>query len=235
VTHTLSEADSKSLLATYGVPFLAEHVVATPDDAVAAAEALGGAVVAKLCGDGIAHKTERGLVRLGLDGPDEVRSAVVELLAAARPDDGAVQVLVAPMVRASRELIAGVSVDAQFGPTVVLGVGGILAEAIADAVVRLVPIAEVDAHDMLDDLSSQALLGPFRGEPAVDRDAVVAVLMALSAAAQGITGLVAVDLNPLMIVDGAPVAVDALVELADPVEATESATTSDATDPAGRR
>jgi hypothetical protein len=126
-----------------------------------------------------------------------------------------VQVLVAPMVRATRELIAGVTVDPQFGPTVVLGVGGILAEAVADAVVRLAPISDVDAEDMLDDLATQALLGPFRGEPAVDRRAVVAVLLALSDAAERVPGLTAVDLNPLMIVDGRPVAVDALVELAE--------------------
>jgi succinyl-CoA synthetase beta subunit len=216
LTHTLSEAESKAVLAPFGVPFLDERLVDTPEAAVDAAAAIGGPVVAKLCGDGIAHKTERGLVRLGLSGPDDVRTAATELLAAARPDDGPVQVLVAPMVRATRELIAGVTVDAQFGPTVVLGVGGILAEAVADAVVRLVPIREVDAEDMLDDLATQALLGPFRGEPAVDRRAVVAVLLALSEAAERVPGLTAVDLNPLMIVDGRPVAVDALVELAEP-------------------
>jgi len=215
LSHTLSEADSKALLAPFGVPFLDERLVDDPDAAADAAAELGGPVVAKLCGDAIAHKTERGLVRLGLHGRDDVRRAAAELLAAARPEDGPVQVLVAPMVRATRELIAGVSVDPQFGPTVVLGVGGILAEAIADAVVRLVPISEVDAEDMLDELASQSLLGPFRGEPAVDRGAVVAVLVALSDAAEQVPGLLSVDLNPLMVVDGAPVAVDALVELAD--------------------
>ena len=215
MTHTLSEADSKALLAPFGVPFLSEHLVDDPDAAAAAASSIGGPVVAKLCGDAIAHKTERGLVRLGLATPDDARRAAHELFAAATPADGEVQVLVAPMVRATRELIAGLSIDPQFGPTVVLGVGGILAEAVADAVVRLVPISEVDAHDMLDELATQALLGPFRGEPPVDRRAVVAVLLALSDAAERVPGLMAVDLNPLMIVDGEPVAVDALVELAD--------------------
>jgi succinyl-CoA synthetase beta subunit len=217
VTHTLSEADSKALLAPFGVPFLDERLVDSPDEAAAAAAAIGAPVVVKLCGDGIAHKTERGLVRLGLGSPDEARAAAADLFAAARPDDGPVQVLVAPMVKATRELIAGLNVDAQFGPTVVLGVGGVLAEAVADAVVRLVPISEVDAEDMLDDLASQALLAPFRGEPAVDRHAVVAVLLALSDAAERVPGLQSVDLNPLMIVDGEPVAVDALVELAEPL------------------
>lgn len=219
MTHTLSEADSKTLLAPYGVPFLEERLVDTAEEAADAAAAIGAPVVAKLCGDAIAHKTERGLVRLGLAGPDAAREAARELLAAARPEDGPVQVLVAPMVKATRELIAGLSVDAQFGPTVVLGVGGILAEAVADAVVRLVPISEIDAEDMIDELASQALLGPFRGEPPVDRRAVVAVLLALSDAAERVPGLQSVDLNPLMIVDGEPVAVDALVELAEPLGA----------------
>ena len=205
MTHTLSEADSKALLAPFGVPFLEERLVDSPEDAAAAASAIGGRVVAKLCGDAIAHKTERGLVRLGLDGAEATRTAATELFAAARPEDGAVQVLVAPMVQATRELIAGVAVDEQFGPTVVLGVGGILAEAVADAVVRLVPIGPVDAEDMLDDLATQALLGPFRGEPPVDRAAVVAVLLGLSRAAEKVPGLRSIDLNPLMVVDGQPV------------------------------
>jgi acetyl-CoA synthetase (ADP-forming) len=213
VTRTLSEAHSKALLAGHGISFLPEHLVDTPAEAADAARAVGGPVVAKLCGDAIAHKTERGLVRLGLHGPDEVATAAEELLAAAAPDDGAVQVLVAPMVRATRELIAGVSVDDHFGPTVLLGVGGILAEAVADVVVRLAPLTEVDATEMVDDLACQALLGPFRGEPPVDRVALVAVLLGLSAAATSVAGLRSVDLNPLMVVDGVPVAVDALVEL----------------------
>ena len=95
--------------------------------------------MAKLNGDAIAHKTERGLVRLGLADAAAVRQAAGELLAAATPDDGDVAVLVAPMIRGNRELIAGVLRDPQFGPTVMLGVGGILAEAVADVVFRPAP------------------------------------------------------------------------------------------------
>ncbi|HEY8544942.1 MAG TPA: acetate--CoA ligase family protein [Acidimicrobiales bacterium] len=210
---TLSEAGSKELLGAFGVPFPAEHVVTTADDAVAAAEALGGPVVVKLGGDAIAHKTERGLVRLNLVGAEAVRDAAEALLAAARPEDGEVHLLVAPMLRATRELIAGLHRDGQFGTTVMLGVGGILAEAVADVAFRLVPITRVDAEEMLDDLATQKLLGEFRGEPAVDRDAVVDVLVGLSQAAVDRPDLVSADLNPLLIVDGRPVAVDALVEL----------------------
>src|SRR5438477_12129132 len=169
---TLSEVDSKRLLARCGVPVLEEHTAADPDAAVAAAERLGFPVVAKLCGDTIAHKTERGLVRLGLRDAESVRAAATELLAAARPDDGPVEVLVAPMVRGTRELIAGLGRDPQFGPCVMLGVGGVLAEAVGDVVFRLAPITDRDAQDMIDDLATQRILGPFRGEPPIDRDAL---------------------------------------------------------------
>ncbi|HEX5947522.1 MAG TPA: acetate--CoA ligase family protein [Acidimicrobiales bacterium] len=210
---TLSEADSKELLATFGVPFPTERIVSTADAAVDAATEIGFPVVVKLGGDGIAHKTERGLVRLGLGSTEQVADAAAELLAAATPDDGEVHLLVAPMLRATRELIAGLHDDDQFGMTVMLGVGGILAEAVADVSFRLVPIDRVDAEEMIDDLELQKLLGPFRGEPAVDRAAVAEVLLGLSAAATERDDIASADLNPLLVVDGRPVAVDALVEV----------------------
>ena len=210
---TLSEAASKELLATFGVPFPTERVVVTVDEAVAAAGEIGFPVVVKLGGDAIAHKTERGLVRLGLGSADQVRDAAGALLAAATPEDGEVHLLVAPMLRTTRELIAGLHDDPQFGMTVMLGVGGVLAEAVADVSFRLAPITRVDAEEMIDDLSLQSLLGPFRGEPPVDRAAVAEVLLALSRAAGARDDIAAADLNPVLVVDGRPVAVDALVEV----------------------
>ncbi|MBK5222333.1 MAG: acetate--CoA ligase family protein [Acidimicrobiia bacterium] len=212
-TSTLSETDSKSLLAGFGVPIAQERLAADADGAAEAAVAIGFPVVVKLNGDAIAHKTERGLVRLGLGDEAAVRTAGQELLAKATSDDGEVQLLVAPMVRGSRELIAGLATDPQFGMTVMLGVGGILAEAIGDVVLRLVPITEIDAEDMIDDLGTQKLLGEFRGEPPVDRAALVSVLMGLSAAAEADDRIVSADLNPLIVSDGRPIAVDALVEV----------------------
>ncbi|MBK9178190.1 MAG: acetate--CoA ligase family protein [Acidimicrobiales bacterium] len=213
-TATLSEADSKALLARHGVPVLDERVASTPAAAAEAAAAVGFPVVAKLCGDAIAHKTERGLVRLNLPDAGAVRAAAAELLAAATPDDGDVAVLVAPMVKGNRELIAGLHHDPQFGMTVMLGLGGILAEAIADVVFRLVPIHREDAYDMIDELRTQALLGQFRGEPPVERDALADVLLGLSRVAIDEPSVRAVDLNPLIVVDGRPLPVDALVEVA---------------------
>lgn len=210
---TLSEAASKRLLARHGVAVVDERTADTPDGAVNAAVELGFPVVVKLCGPEIAHKTERGLVRLSLTDETAVRAAAEALLAAAAPQDGAVELLIAPMLPGARELIAGVTDDPHFGRCVMVGMGGILTEAIADVSFRLVPIDRVDAEEMLDDLATRRLLGPFRGEPAVDRAALVDVLLALSELAQHDPNVRAVDVNPFIVVDGRPVAVDALVEM----------------------
>lgn len=93
-----------------------------------------------------------------------------------------------------------------------VGVGGVLTETLADVAFRLVPVDRVDAEEMLDDLATQALLGPVRGEPAVDRAAVAGVVLALSQLAHADRDVISVDVNPLVVVDGRPVAVDALVE-----------------------
>jgi acetate---CoA ligase (ADP-forming) subunit beta len=94
-----------------------------------------------------------------------------------------------------------------------LGVGGVLAEAVADVAFRLVPVSRVDAEELLDDLATQRLFGVFRGEPAIDRDRLVDIIVGLSAAAEADPSIVAADLNPLLVVEGVPVAVDALVEV----------------------
>ena len=211
---TLSEAESKRRLAAVGVAVPDERVVGSPQEAADAATAIGLPVVAKLCGDAIAHKTERGLVRLGLPDAAAVEAAATELLAAARPEDGEVGVLVAPMVRGARELIAGLHRDPQFGLTVMLGLGGILAEAVGRVAFRMVPLDRVDAEELLDDLDVPALLGPVRGEAAVDRAAVVDLVLALAAYGAAEEGVASVDLNPVVVTpEGRPVAVDALVEL----------------------
>lgn len=228
---TLSERDSKALLAEYGVPIAPERFADTPAEAVAAAVELGFPVVAKLNGDTIAHKTERGLVRLRLGDEAAVEAAAADLLGAARPGDGEVSVLIAPMVAGDRELIAGVVRDAQFGPTVMLGIGGILAEAIADVVFRPAPLDETTAADMIDDLATQKLLGEFRGSQAVDRAQLVAVLVGLGRLVTEHPEVASVDINPLIVQpDGAILAVDGLVELQPADAATRSASRSRPTD-----
>jgi acyl-CoA synthetase (NDP forming) len=214
---TLSESASKSLLRDYGVPLAEEREVVSPADAADAAAELGFPVVVKLCGDSIAHKTERGLVRLRLGDRTAVEAAASELLAKATPDDGDVSLLVAPMVAGNRELIAGMLRDPQFGSTVMLGVGGVLAEAIADVVFRPAPLSRSDAAEMIDGLATQKMLGEFRGEAAVDREQLIDVLVGLGALAEDRPDVRSIDVNPLIVrSDGVPVAVDALVEIGEP-------------------
>lgn len=212
----MSESASKALLREYGVPLAGEREVTSAEAAAAAADELGYPVVAKLCGDAIAHKTERGLVRLRLVDRAAVQGAAADLLAAATPQDGPVTVLVAPMISGNRELIAGVVRDPQFGANVMLGIGGVLAEAIADVVFRPVPLSGVDAQDMIDGLATQKLLGEFRGEAAVDRAMLADVLLGLSRLCEARPDVASVDVNPLIVDrNGRTVAVDALVELSD--------------------
>jgi acetyltransferase len=210
---TLSEHASKQLLAGYGVPLAREVLVTSAPGAARAAAEIGFPVAVKLCGDGVAHKTERDLVRLNLADEASVRSAAEELLSRAVPEDGDVGLLVAEMVRGSRELIAGVVRDPGFGPCVMLGLGGVLAEALGDVVFASAPVGEVEARRMLRGLQASSLLRrPFRGEPAVDEAKLAALLVGLGRLAALRPDLRTIDINPLIVREGAPIAVDALVE-----------------------
>ena len=222
---TLSEHESKTLLAGFGVPAAAEALAATADEAAAAAERIGFPVVAKLCGRAIAHKSERGLVRLGLGDAAAVRDAAEALLARATPEDGEVAVLVGEMVSAKRELIAGLVRDPQFGPCVVVGLGGILTEALNDVAFAAAPLTHAQAKALVGRLrTSHLVTGPFRGEPAGDLDAIADVLVGLGRLGVERPDVQSVDVNPLLLRDGQPVAVDALVELGDaPVDAPRAA------------
>ncbi len=211
----LSEFESKQLLAIHGIQVSRDKLALSAEAAVEAAAEIGGSVAVKLCGPSLAHKSERGLVRLGLDSPDGVRSAAEDLLALATEDDGEVALLVSEMVEGHRELIAGVVRTEQFGAALMLGLGGVLAEAVGEAVFRLLPVSEADCQDMIEDLGVSDLLAPLRGEPAVDRDALTTTLLAL-AQAGGEEGIEAIDVNPLVIRDGLPVAVDGLVVMSNP-------------------
>ena len=216
VSVTLSEAESRRLVTEHGVA-VSRFVTGGSTAAILAAmtdkEPLGYPLVAKLCGRRIAHKSERGLVRLQINDQQSLQAHCDELLAAAEPDDGDVELLVTSMAQGNRELIAGLHNDPQFGLVVMLGVGGVFAEAFEDVTFRLAPITRTDAEEMISDLSAQALLGEFRGEPALHRQDLIDLLLALCEVGAAHREVVSVDLNPLVLVEGRPLAVDALVEV----------------------
>jgi acetyltransferase len=223
---TLSEAMSKQLLAPFGFPFTSEAIVDTSVEAGDAADAMGYPVVVKLNGSNIAHKTERGLVRLQLTDRNAVEQAAVQLLALATVSDGKVQLLVARMINGSRELIVGMVNDPVFGNTAMLGIGGIFAEVIQDVVFAPLPIDKSRALEMIDALKYKSMLQEFRGERAVNVGALADALVAMSAACDTHKEIVSIDINPLIVQrDGSLVAVDALVEVLSPEKLRTTATT----------
>ena len=211
---TLSEAASKQLLVPYGVPFAKEQVCATAFQAIAAAEAIGYPVVIKLSGDHIAHKTERGLVRLNIANPAQAEQACGDLMALVTAKDGDVSFLVAEMVKGDRELIIGVINDPQFGYMVALGIGGIFAEAIDDVVLRPLPVSVEQATQMIDEVHHQSILGAFRGSQPIDRVQLAHVLSSMGQVCATHPEIESLDINPLIArSDGSLVAVDALIEI----------------------
>ena len=210
----LTEAESKQLLKHYGVPVVNESVAETLDDAVAQAQITGFPVVLKGLGSQMTHKTERGLVRLNLKDTDDVHSAARDILE--RAGDDFEGFLIQPMLAGRREFVAGLFRDAQFGPVVMLGLGGVFTEALNDVVFRLAPLNEVHASHMLDELRAAPLLGPFRGEQAVKREQIVQTLLGLSRLGLDYPEVTEVDINPLLVSpDGNVKAVDALVILGE--------------------
>ena len=209
---TLSEHASKQILVDYRVPIAREQLVRTPHDVSQTATAIGFPCVVKLCGERIAHKAERNLVRLGLGDAQAATRAATELWDQRRDEDGDVSLLVAEMLSGKRELIVGMVRDPQFGPCVLLGLGGILTEALGDVVFAVAPLSHAQAKSMIEGLRSKHLVTkPFRGERAVDLDALAEILVELGRLAIDRPDIESVDVNPLIVVEGKPIAVDALV------------------------
>lgn len=213
---TLPERESLDLLAGAGVPVVAARTARDADAAVAVARELGGTVALKLDAIGLAHKTDVGAVRLDLAGDAAVHLAAGELLdlgerLAATGTATVRGLLVEPMAPPGLELIAGMIRDPQFGPIVLVGIGGILAEVLDDVVLRLAPVSAAEAGAMLAELRGHPLLDGIRGRPAVDRAAVAGILVALGALGQARPDIRAVDLNPVVASAGGAIAVDALV------------------------
>ncbi|MEU3406392.1 acetate--CoA ligase family protein [Streptomyces sp. NPDC006670] len=210
----LSEHAAKQLLRAYGIRVPREQLVTSAAAAVRAAGLVGYPVVMKASGPQLAHKTELGLVKVGLTSASQIRDAYRELTDIARyeniPLDG---ILVCQMVERGVEMVVGVTQDPLFGPTVTVGLGGVLVEVLHDAAVRVPPFGEDQARTMLRELRGAALLDGVRGAPPADVDALVEVVLRVQRMALELGDeLSELDINPLMVLprgQGA-VALDAL-------------------------
>ena len=223
---SLDEWQAKQLLAAYGIPVPEGGLARTEDEAADIASRIDGPVAVKAIGPAISHKTERGLVALGLRGDEAVRTAARSLLAMTEDQGG--MLLVERMVRGPREFMIGMKRDPLFGPVIVFGVGGIFAEAHRDIALGVVPLEEADIEGMLSGIRASALLDDFRGMPPVDRASLVAAVRALERIAADHPGVTEIDVNPLMVEGATAVAADALVVLDPTAERGPSASASHA-------
>ena len=211
----LSERESLALLGEAGVPVIRCEPARDADAAIAAWRAFGGGAVAvKLDAEGLAHKSDIGGVRLGLTDADAIRSATDAVLAAGPAAGATVRgVLVQPMAPPGVELIVGARRDAVFGPAVLVGLGGILAEVLDDVAVALAPIDRERGRGLIDRLHGAAILHGLRGRPGIEVDAVARLLVALGELIVAREDILEVDLNPVIASPDGVVAVDALVVL----------------------
>ncbi|MCX7136674.1 MAG: acetate--CoA ligase family protein [Proteobacteria bacterium] len=217
----MSESESKQVIAAWGVTAPRETLVQSAAAAADAAQKTGFPVVIKVDSPDILHKTEAGVVRLGLRSADEVRAAYEEIMANAKthaPQAKINGVVVQEMVAGGIEVIVGVSYDAQLGPMLLFGSGGVMVEVYNDVALRHCPITRAEALEMIDEVKGAKLLKGFRGKPAADIDALADTLVRVSHLAVQLEGRVTeLDINPLMVLPkGQGVkAVDALVVLRD--------------------
>ena len=219
----LSESESKQLIAAWDVPVSMEVCAKDADAAVRAADKIGYPVVLKGDSPDIPHKTEAGIVRLNLRNAEEVRAAHATILTNAKLHAANANlngVLVQEMVTGGVEVIVGVSYDAQLGPTLLFGTGGVMVEVYKDVAMRHCPITPTEAHEMINEVKGAKLLQGFRGQPACDVDALADVLVKVSHLAVNLDGQLAeLDINPLLVLpkgrctNGGVKAVDALVAL----------------------
>jgi acyl-CoA synthetase (NDP forming) len=212
----LNEYDSKRFLATYGIPITREAIARNEEEVAAKASEIGYPVVLKGSDEAFRHKTELNLIALNLKDEKSVRRAYHQL--ASRSKTKLKEVLVQEMIEGQRELMVGLYRDHQFGPCVMFGLGGIFTEILEDIVFRVAPLTRKDAMEMLTEIRTKRILESFRGQPQIDRDEMAKILLALSQIGKEQPQIEEIDINPIKLVNGKPVAADALVVFsADPL------------------
>ena len=204
--------DLQPLLEAYGIRCAVGHAASTAEEARVIAERIGFPVAVKVLSSSISHKSDVGGVVLGLSSGREVLESVEAMqkrVRAARPEAAIQGVLVQPMVAPGRELLLGMVRDAQFGPVILVGIGGIYVEVLKDTAARLAPLSHADALSMLDELRMAPLLRGVRGQAPVDRDAIADTMCRFAQLAVDVPALREMELNPLVAGRANAVAVDA--------------------------
>jgi len=207
-TGTLDEFNSKQILSLCNIPVVEEKIISSAGEANKIADEFGFPVVLKGLLPAEIHKTELGLVRTGISSAEEAGSAFNQLHQKVSNNGS---VLIQKQIQGDPELIAGLIRDPQFGPCVMCGFGGILAEVMADSVFAAAPLNKSEARALIARLKTQKLLNGFRGFTAVDREALADILVRLGDLAVAFEQIKEIDINPLIVHEGRPIAVDATI------------------------
>jgi len=208
---TLSEHESKQLLKAYGIPVTREKEITELEEISKATREIGYPLVLKGCSPGVTHKTEKGLIRIGIRDDGEARAAFISLKEAMGASGGTV--LVQEMTQGQRELVMGLTRDTQFGPCVMFGLGGVFTEILKDISFRVAPLEKRDALEMMGEIKGHDVLGSARGLPAGDKNVLAEMLINLGRIGLENEEIKEIDINPVILQGSQPVSVDALVVL----------------------
>ncbi len=211
----LTEIESKQVLAAAGIPVAEATLATSADNAANAAAKAGFPVVLKIVSPDVTHKSDVGGVKIGLEDEAAVRTAYDDIVTAVKdrqPKARIEGVAVQAMARPGTEVIVGMSKDPQFGPVLMFGLGGIFVEALRDVSFRVAPLTRLDAEAMIDEIRGRRVLEGLRGQPPVDRDALVDAILKVSDLASACREEIEeLDINPLVVFPQGARAVDALI------------------------
>jgi acyl-CoA synthetase (NDP forming) len=208
---TLSEYESKIVLASYDIPVTREIIIQKNNDVISAAHEIGYPVVMKGCSPEITHKTEKGLIRTDIRDDKEALDTFDDIMAGMNGGHGSI--LIQEMIKGKRELVIGLIRDPQFGPCVMFGLGGIFTEILKDVSFRLAPLEKRDALEMMDEIKAHKILDAVRGMEPVDRELLSEMLINVGRIGVENDAIKEIDINPVIISGSRPVAVDALIVL----------------------
>ena len=210
----LNEAEAKKLLEQAGIPVNDTRLARTRSEAVSLSREIGFPVALKVVSPDVVHKSDIGGVKVGLINTAQVQKAYTEIIANVKeslPDATIEGVSVQKMVLPGVEIIIGVTEDAQFGPVIMFGLGGIWVEAIKDVVFRVVPVTAWDAEEMVREIKGFAVLQGYRGQEAVDLSFLAKLITRISEFIEKNPRIKELDINPLIAYSDSAVAVDARI------------------------
>ena len=211
----LTEFESKELLKEIGISIPAQKLTSTKEETVSAGKGIGFPIVLKLMAEDIVHKSDTGAVKLNIKNEEETANAFEELIDI--PSQAEKLISVQKMAdEPITELIIGMTTDAQFGPALMFGIGGILVELLEDVSFRIAPITEYDAREMIKEIKGFPILDGYRGKPKADIDAIVQTLLKVSDLVTKYEEIYEMDLNPVFIYDKGLICVDARIILKKP-------------------